>query len=72
MTSGLSWCAVGSNGTADEEIVQMKPKRARLSGKARAIVSILEVHGWLLKLDGSSEIGGRVRRNVWKLVEAST
>ena len=40
MTSGLSWCAVGSNGTADEEIVQMKPKRARLKALALPVLLV--------------------------------
>ena len=55
-----------------QDLYTYGPSRVRDKAKAQAIVAILEGHGWLLKLDGSREIGGKMRRQVWELVEAST
>ncbi len=54
-----------------QDLYTYGPNRVRNKAKAKSIVGVLEGHDWLVKLENGKEIGGRFRREVWELVEAS-
>jgi len=49
------------------DIYQRGPEPLREAKTARRIVAILEEHGWLLRLPGSAEVGGVIRRETWEV-----
>jgi hypothetical protein len=49
------------------DIYQKGPEGLRDAKTARRIVALLEGHGWLVRIPGSSEVGGVMRREVWEV-----
>ena len=50
------------------DIYQLGPSRIRDKKSALAVVSILEDHGWLNRIDGGTTIDGTFRREAWHIV----
>jgi len=49
------------------EIYQLGPNAIRDKDTANRIVAILVDHGWLQRLKAGAEIGGRRRRDAWRI-----
>ncbi|WP_298465501.1 YfjI family protein [uncultured Erythrobacter sp.] len=49
-------------------IYQRGPNGIRSAGKARASMAILERHGWVAKIEGGAEIGGKYYKEVWRVI----
>jgi hypothetical protein len=51
------------------QVYQFGPsRRIRDAKSARHILSILEAHGWITRLEGGKELEGRHRREVWEVL----
>ena len=50
------------------DIYQRGPSAIRDKKTAQEAVSILEDHGWLLRVEGGAEVGGARRQQVWLVV----
>lgn len=50
------------------DIVQNGPNALRESPKARAALTLLEGHGWAVKLDAGTVIRGAARKEAWRIV----
>lgn len=53
------------------DIYQKGPNAIRDKLSASKVVKILEDHGWLEPIDGGVVLGGKKRRDVWKIVRGS-
>jgi hypothetical protein len=51
------------------DIYQRSLNAIRDKNTAERIVSILENHGWMVKLKGVHVIGGERRRDVWSIIK---
>jgi len=49
------------------QVYQFGPNAVRDAKTARRILTILEEHGWLSRIEGGSEIDGTHRREVWRV-----
>jgi hypothetical protein len=49
------------------QIYQYGPNRIRDATTAKRLVSILEAHGWLIRIEGGMEIDETHRRDAWKV-----
>ena len=50
------------------DLYQRGPNRIRDRKTAQTVVSILEEHGWLARVEGGAEIKGQHRREAWKVI----
>jgi hypothetical protein len=50
------------------DIYQRGPKNLRTQGEVLAAVEILELHGWLHRVEGGAAVDGSFRRDVWRVV----
>jgi len=65
----LKWMQqTGEQNHALVEIYQKGPQGVRTADKAREALYVLEEHGWVKQLK-KMEINGKMRRDVWQLVE---
>ena len=48
--------------------VRMRPNALRETPKARAILGLLERHGWLVRLDAGAVVRGSARTEAWRIV----
>ncbi len=53
------------------DVVRLGPNPLRESPKARAALSILESHGWLVPLEAGTVIRGAARAGAWRIVKGS-
>lgn len=53
------------------EVVRHGPNSLRESPKARAALSILEKHGWLVPLEAGTVVRGAARTEAWLIVKAA-
>ncbi len=62
-----NWCQ-GFEEVYMSQIIQKGPSQVRDKTTAARIISILESHGYLRKIDGGKEIDGSLRKDVWLVV----
>ena len=48
---------------------QYGPYQVRDQENARAVVEVLEKHGWLKQVKGGGQVKGTMRREVWSIVK---
>ena len=51
------------------EVYQYGPNDLRNKRAALEVVAILEQHGWIVPIDGTAEVRGSKRKQVWELRE---
>ncbi len=51
------------------DVMQRGPNPLRESPKARTALSLLERHGWLVKLDPGAVVRGAARKEAWRIVK---
>ena len=51
-----------------KHVYQRGPNSIRTREKARAAIAVLEDHGWLITIDGGTEIDGERCRDAWRIV----
>ena len=51
------------------DIYQNGPNAIRDKAKAKKIVTMLEDHGWLHRIDGGAEVAGQHRREAWLVIK---
>lgn len=51
------------------DVVRLGPNALRESPRARAVLGILEKHGWLVRLESGAVIRGAARSEVWAIVK---
>ena len=56
--------------TTVRDVVRLGPNSLRESPKARAALSILEKHGWLVPLEAGTVVRGAARAEAWLIVKA--
>ena len=49
------------------DLVQYGPNRLRETKRLKALLAILEAHGWVTKLAEGTEVGGVPRKQAWKI-----
>jgi hypothetical protein len=49
------------------QVYQCGPNAVRDAKTARRILTILEEHGWLSRLDGGADLDGTHRREAWRV-----
>ena len=49
------------------DAAQHGPNRLRETRKLRTLLRVLESHGWLHPVEGGAEVGGKRRREVWRI-----
>ena len=52
------------------DIYRLGPRAIRDQTTALRIVSILDAHGWLVRVDGGAKVNDVQRRDVWRIVKA--
>ncbi len=52
------------------DVVQLGPRRLRETPKARAALSVLEKHGWLVRLNAGAVVRGAARAEAWRIVRS--
>jgi len=50
------------------DVVQLGPNALRETPKARAALSVLEKHGWLVALEEGTVVRGVARKEAWRIV----
>ena len=50
------------------DVVQFGPNALRETPKARAALSILEKHGWLVALEAGTILRGAARKEAWHVI----
>lgn len=61
------WCPLEGPLISVPELVHYGPNGIRVTNKARHLISILEKHHHLRRLDGRHKVKGKMRREVWEV-----